>query len=220
MPSLYTAVTHSINMASISPFPGLAESAFNRYLALDPEMSTQLAELEGRCLCFHLTQPEWIVYVQPHDKAVSLSPHWDTEPDCTIKASAINLLKMMRSDDPAQSLSSGEVEITGDSRLAQRFSDILKQVEIDWEELASKVIGDFAAHRLGNVGRQVKNWFDETLTALRLDGSEYLREESGILPTRTEIDQFLDQVDDFRSDVDRLEARIKRLEQRLTASAS
>lgn len=207
-------------MASISPFLGLAESVFNRYLALDPEMSTQLSELEGRCLCFHLTQPELQVYVQPHDKAVSLSAQWDSEPDCTVQASAINLLKMMRSDDPAQSLSRGEVTILGDSRLAQRFSDILKQVEIDWDELASNIVGDFAAHRMGGVGWQVKSWFSETLTALSLDSSEYLREESGMLPSGTEIDHYLDQIDDFRSDVDRLEARIKRLERRSAAPDS
>ena len=45
-----------------------------------------------------------------------------------------------------------------------------------------------------------------------MDTSEYLREESGVLPTRVEIEAFMEEIDQFRSDVDRLEARIRRSE--------
>ncbi len=194
----------------------LIESAFNRYLALDPEMSSRLGELEGKCLGFVLTEPAIELYCRPRARAVTLLAQCDGEADCIVKGSALDLLKMLRSDDPAQSLSRGEIEIIGDSRLAQDFSDTLKAIDIDWEELVSRLTGDFAAHRIGNAVRQAKGWFDETLEALRLDVSDYLREESGILPTATEIDYFMAQVDEFRNDVDRLEARIKRLERRIS----
>ena len=196
----------------------ILETVFNRYLALDPETSSLLGVLEGKCLGFDLTDPDIQLYCRPHAKAVSLSLECEQAPDSVIKGSVMNLLKMMRNDDPAQSLGSGEIEIAGDSRIAQDFSDILKNVEIDWEELVSKVTGDFAAHRIGNAARQAKGWFEETLEALRLDVSDYLREESGILPTDTEIGFFMRQVDEFRNDVDRLEARIKRLEKRLVGA--
>lgn len=192
------------------------ETIFNRYLALDPEMSSLLGDLEGKCIGFDLTDPQVLLYCRPHEKSVSLLLECEQTPDCVIKGSVLNLLKMMRSADPAQSLSSGEIEIAGDSRVAQDFSDILKSIEIDWEELVSRVTGDFAAHRIGNAMRQVKGWFEETMEALRLDISDYLREESGILPTATEITFFLNKVDEFRNDVDRLEARIKRLEQQIS----
>jgi ubiquinone biosynthesis protein UbiJ len=194
----------------------ILETLFNRYLAMDPETASLLGVLEGKCIGFDLSDPDILLYCRPRAKAVSLSLECEQEPDCVIKGTVLHLLKMMRNDDPAQSLSSGEIEIIGDSRIAQDFSDILKNVEIDWEELVSKVTGDFAAHRIGNAARQAKSWFEETLEALRLDVSDYLREESGILPTATEIGFFMRQVDEFRNDVDRLEARIKRLEKRLT----
>jgi len=193
----------------------ILETIFNRYLALDPEMSSLLGELEGKCLGFDLTDPAIRLYCRPHEKSVSLSLDCEQQPDCVIKGSLLNLLKMLRSEDPAQSLSSGEIEIVGNSRVAQDFSDILKNIEIDWEDLISKVTGDFAAHRIGNITRQAKGWFEETLEALRLDLGDYLREESGILPTATEIGFFMRGVDEFRNDVDRLEARIKRLEKKL-----
>ena len=193
----------------------ILETLFNQYLALDPEMSSLLGELEGKCIGFELTEPEILLYCRPHDKSVTLQLDCEA-PDCVIKGTALNLLKMMRSDDPAQALSRGEIEIVGDSRVAQDFSDILKNIDIDWEELVSKVTGDFAAHRIGNVVRQTKGWIAETLEALKLDVSDYLREESGILPTATEIDFFMRGVDEFRNDVDRLEARVKRLEKRIS----
>jgi ubiquinone biosynthesis protein UbiJ len=200
-------------MMAISPgFLRLVEQAFNKYLALDLEMSGQFAELDGKCLCFDISVPKFRVYCFPRAGAVTLQGDCAQNVDCTIKGSAMALYRMIRREDTAQSLSSGEVEIQGDSRVAQRFSDILKSVEIDWEELSSKLIGDFAAHKVGNVAREFKGWFDEALIALRMDTSEYLREESGVLPTRVEIVAFMEQIDQFRSDVDRLEARIRRLE--------
>ncbi len=203
----------------LSPtFLQLMQTAINQYLALDPEMSSRLGELEGKCIGFDLSEPDVLLYCKPHDKSVTLLAECETPPDCIIQGTALNLLKMMRSDDPAQSLSKGEIVIVGESRVAQDFSDILKTIEIDWEELVSKIVGDFAAHRLGNGVRQMKDWFRETLTAMQLDTSDYLREESGILPTRTEIEWFMEEVDHFRNDVDRLEARIKRLEKKLAGN--
>jgi ubiquinone biosynthesis protein UbiJ len=195
-------------------FLRLVEQAFNKYLSLDQEMSGQLAELDGKILCFDINQPKLTLYCFPRAAGVTLQRDFDLEPDCTIKGSAMALYEMIRREDTAQSLSSGEVEILGDSRVAQRFSDILKSVEIDWEELTSKLVGDFAAHKMGNATRGFKSWFDEALAALRMDTSEYLREESGVLPTRVEIEAFMEQVDQFRSDVDRQEARIRRLERK------
>jgi ubiquinone biosynthesis protein UbiJ len=200
-------------MMDISPgFLRLVEQTFNRYLALDLEMSAQFAELDGKCLCFDISVPKLRVYCSPRVGTVTLQSDCKQNADCTIKGSTMALYRLIRREDTAQSLSSGEVEIQGDSRVAQRFSDILKSVEIDWEELSSKLVGDFAAHKVGNVARGFKGWLDEALAALQMDTSEYLREESGVLPTRVEIAAFMEQIDQFRSDVDRLEARVRRLE--------
>ncbi len=200
---------------NISPrLLGIIEALFNRYLGADPEMSAKLGELSGKVLCFDITAPRMTLYCSPRSGAVDLSLSADAAPDCVVRASAPALLAMMRAGDPADSIASGDVVIQGDSRLAQRFSDILKSVELDWDELASRVVGDFAAHKLGTLGRLFTSWAKQSGEALERDASDYLREESGLLPTRIEIEQFMAEVDRFRSAVDRLEARIKRLERR------
>lgn len=204
-------------MNATSILTDLVEASINRYLALDPEISAQLGELQGKIVAFNLSAPEVCIYAAPEAGKISLQSASDIVPDCVISGSALSLIKMMRSAQPTRLLNSGEIEITGDSRIAQRFSDVLNEVEIDWEEMLSKVVGDFAAHRIGNQVTTVQNWFSQALKSLRMDGTEYLQEESGILPTAIEIAHFTEETETFRSDVDRLEARIKRLEKKLAA---
>lgn len=191
-----------------------AQRLINTFLAMDPEISSQLGELEGRCLHFNILSPELSVYVLPSNGELHLQEEWQLDADCTITGSASALFNMVRSDNPTEAISKGHIEITGDSRLAQRFSDILSALEIDWEELASSFIGDFAAHRIGTVVSGFTSWFKESAQAMQMNTTEYLQEEARAVPTPHEITRFMDDIDDFRSDVDRLEARLRQLERK------
>ena len=105
-----------------------------------------------------------------------------------------------------------EIQVEGDTDLGQAFNELLSSVDIDWEELLSRAVGDIAAHQIGNTLRGARRWAQRAGKSLSLDTTEYLQEEAGHLPTRVEVDRFLDDIDTYRSDVDRLEARIQRLE--------
>lgn len=192
-----------------------AESAVNQYLSLDPEISSQLGDLEGRSIAIEITTPPVRLFCFPRAGGLSLQSIYEGEADCKISGSLAGILKMMRSENPAEILSSGEVSITGDSRLAQDFSDTLSRMDIDWEEFLSKLTGDFAAHRIGNAVRQGQSWLQDSLKAFSIDSTEYLQEESGILPTRIEIEKFIHDIDVLRDDTERLDARIRKLERTL-----
>lgn len=194
-------------------FVEMAESAVNTYLSLDPEISEQLGDLQGRCIAVEISTPPIKLFCFPREGGLSLQSVFEDEADCKISGSLAGILNMVRSENPAEILSSGEVSITGDSRLAQDFSDTLSRMDIDWEELLSKLTGDFAAHRIGNAVRQGQSWLQDSLKAFGFDSTEYLQEESGILPTRIEIEKFVRDVDVLRDDVERLDAKIRKLEQ-------
>jgi len=83
---------------------------------------------------------------------------------------------------------------------------------IDWEEVLAQNIGDIPAHQAGRLLRGSLDWIMSTRGKLREDIGEYLQEEVRLLPSRNEIEAFMDDVSKTRSDVDRLEARIQRLE--------
>ena len=191
-----------------------AQRLINGLLTLDPETAQKLGEMEGRCLQFHVNTPDLNIYCLPLEGQLQLQNEWQLEPDCIIRGSAAGLLNMVRSDNPTEAISRGEVEITGDSRLAQQFSDILGELDLDWEEFISGFIGDFAAHRLGNTVRSFSSWIQDSNEAMRLNTTEYLQEEVRAVPTPHEIARFMDEVDDFRSAIDRFEARLKHLERK------
>jgi ubiquinone biosynthesis protein UbiJ len=108
-------------------------------------------------------------------------------------------------------LFSGEVQIEGDTHLAQAFGDLVRGLEVDWEEQLSLLVGDGLAHRVGSGARAAGRWGRRTAATLAEDVKEYLQEEARLLPGRYEIQGFLDDVDHLRDGVERLAARIERL---------
>jgi ubiquinone biosynthesis protein UbiJ len=85
------------------------------------------------------------------------------------------------------------------------------QVDIDWEDIASQYVGDAVAYQIGLIVGRFKNYKSRSVNNFRLDVSEYLQEESRIVPTKVELDRFMNDVDDLDANVQRLEARMLRL---------
>ncbi len=187
------------------------EKAINRYLSFDTEKAAELEALEGKCIQINLSKPEFNAYCLPMGGGVQIETEWSQAADVTINTTLSGLLKLSRSDNPATAISAGDVEIEGDLRLAQKFADTLAGIDFDWEQQLSKYSGDFLANRIGMFVREGSKWLQQTGTNLRTDTAEYLTEESDILPTKVEIEQFSSEVENLRDAVDRLEARINRI---------
>jgi ubiquinone biosynthesis protein UbiJ len=108
-------------------------------------------------------------------------------------------------------ITAGAVQINGDIDLGQRFQRLLEKIDIDWEEQAARVMGDVAAHQLGNALRDLRTWSTQSLHTLRADAAEYLQEESRLLPLRARAESFQRAVESLRLDAERLEQRFQRL---------
>jgi len=121
------------------------------------------------------------------------------------------LLSMALSEHREDAVFEGAVEIDGDNQVAQTLGEVFQGLDIDWEELLSKVVGDTLAHRIGIQARAGGRWAERTGDTLTQDIREYLQEEGRLLPGREEMRAFLTDVDTLRDDVERLAARIERL---------
>ena len=117
---------------------------------------------------------------------------------------------------PEAALRSGAVHIEGDAEVAQTFSELLKHARPDLEEELSKVIGDVAAHQIGNAARSVFAFGRRAADTFTQNVAEYLQEEGRDLPSRTEAEEFVAGVDKLRDDVDRLEAKLELLRRKDT----
>lgn len=191
------------------------EQTLNRVLALDPQAGRRLATLHGRVIRVVLRGTGIALnFVPGHDGRLQLLAGIEGEPDCTLSGSPIDLIRAGDESEGAAQLFAGHVTIDGDSGIAQRFSEALAGVDIDWEEQLSHLTGDIAAHEIGRGVRAARREGERIGRNTRDNLSEYLTEEARLLPHRFEVEDFLADVDVLRDDTERLAARIARLEQR------
>ncbi len=195
----------------------LSDEIANRILRLDPDTLERLGTLEDKIIALRLGEIDLIIYLQPSSTGFRVLSESEREPDVTLTGTpfAFARLASQRESDPSQ-FTSGELKIDGDTELGQRFKRILGQLDIDWEEVASRYVGDVVAHQLGNMARGLRQWGRESSEVLGQDVADYLQEEKQTLARNETVAQFIHDVDVLRGDADRLEARIRRLQEQDT----
>jgi ubiquinone biosynthesis protein UbiJ len=189
----------------------LLETAFNNYLALDPEAPEKLTAFDGKLICINISGLNKRIYLLINGSKISVLKQHDAEPDATIIGSPAALFKLGVHRDSAPLFFAGEVEIRGDTRLGRQFKSLLADMEIDWEEHLSRLIGDIAAHRVAGLFNELKEWSESVAGNFADDVGEYLQEESRDVVSGAEMGMFYQQVDKLRDDTERLKARIDRL---------
>ena len=192
----------------------LLENALNRYLALDPEAPGKLNEFEGRVICIDVRGPGKRICLSITGNRIVILDAYDDEPDATIIGSPAALIKLGVRRDAAPLFFSGEVEIRGNTRLGRRFKSLLADMDIDWEEHLSRLVGDIAAHRISNAFDALSSWGRSAAGNFADDVGEYLQEESRDVVSEAEMAYFCQQVDECRDGAERIEARINRLSER------
>ena len=188
------------------------ETALNQYLELDTEMSSQLAGLHGSSIGFDLSGTGIKIFFIPDQLGrVQVFGQIEGEPDCLVTGSPLALMRSS-GEDNADQVFSGDVQIQGNSSLAQEFTRILKQVDVDWEEQLSHITGDIIAHQVGNAFRNTASWLNRNNQSAAMNLQEYLQEEARLLPSVFELENFYHDVDQLRDDTERLAARLSRLQ--------
>ena len=189
----------------------LLDTSLNRWLALDEDSNDRLAALAGKVICIHITGLEVKLYFFPSTEGIYTLSQYDGDADVTLIAAPVALMRLSAAKNSGKYLLESDVRIEGNIGLSGQFSQLLAEVDLDWEEWLSHIVGDIAAYQTGENIRRGRAWLAESHQAMRLNTSEYLQEEAGILPAEAEVAYYLDQVDDLRADTDRLEARLQRL---------
>lgn len=196
-----------------TPLLSAIETAINAWLKLDAETLPRFASLDGKIIRLHITGLDLNLYFFPSASGIQVQGNYPSEEDggvvdATIHGSPMALIRLGTSNNAGETLLKSDVEIEGEMQVAEKFSEILREVDIDWEELLSKLVGDVVAHQAGQVTRNISGWFKESAEAMKLNTAEYISEEAKLSPADAEVRYYMDQVDDMRMDVDRLEARV------------
>jgi ubiquinone biosynthesis protein UbiJ len=186
------------------------ESALNHYLDLDPRGLQRAASLQGKVIALSLTGIGLTLYFLPDASGVQVLSRYEGDIDTHLSGTPLGFARLGL-DRREDALFQGAVRIDGDTAIGQQFQELLARVDWDWEEQLSHLTGDVIAHQAGRLAERAGRLLQDGRETLASDCSEYLQEEARLLPTRIEVEYFLDDVDRLRDDTERLQARVERL---------
>lgn len=200
-----------MSASPVSAVFGRLASILNRNVAQSSRARTAVEQLEGRALSIALEGTPLTLYFRITDGRISIDTQDAGVADASLAGTPLTLLSMVGPKAEERLRGSG-IRIAGDAEVAQRFRDLFQHAQPDFEEELARVIGDVAARQVANLARGFFDWGRKAADSLSMNVAEYLQEEGRDVPTRVELDEFLESVDQLRDATDRLEARLTRLE--------
>lgn len=190
-----------------------AEKIVNAALTYDPATRIALSKLEPQLLAVVLTAPALTIFIAPRADGVHFLGHCESAITTQVQGSLAALVTLLKSE--RINLKDSGIEVMGSTHFLAELQQILKKIDIDWEEMLSQVVGDIAGHQGAELIRSKLSWASSRAANIQRLASEFLTEELQILPSKAELAFFNRQVDEIYLDVDRLAARINQLTERI-----
>jgi ubiquinone biosynthesis protein UbiJ len=186
------------------------ETLLNQVIQLDPISLQSLAKLSGKVIHVELQGLNLDFFIFPSGEGLIIQSETDKIADVTVSGVPFSLMALFFSKH-ALPAAHPDITIRGDIGVIHYLSDILHGLQIDWEEHLSRILGDIPAHKINHLLNETQHYAQDRLHTLQANCSEYLQEESRILPAASEIIFFMNQIDVLRDDLERLEKRVQRL---------
>lgn len=186
-------------------------SILNRNIAESTRAKALCLRLSGTVIAVRVRDTALAAYFVIADDTLGLATSASDEPDVVITGSLITLARMA-GQSGEQAVRAGSLDLSGDASVASDFQQLMSFARPDIEEELSGVVGDVAAHRMGELVKGLGRWGREARSTMGANVREYLQEESRDTPSRYEVERFTADVSTLRDDVDRIEARLNRLE--------
>ena len=191
----------------------LLEATGNYLLQFDPETRDKLSSLQNKVIKLDILMVGLELFFIPNQEGVQINSTWSGPVDITLRGTPLAFAQfgLKQQGVGNQVFMDKRVTIEGDAELAQDFQKLIRELDIDLEELTSRYVGDIAAHQIGRGVREIRLWTKDAVQSLRLNIRDYMVEESRLLVPSWRVDEFIQRTDVLRADVERLEQRVKRI---------
>lgn len=187
------------------------EIAVNHVLRFAPGTRQALATLAGKRLRLDITAPRIQLTLCLAADHCDVRCLCEEAPDAVITGPIFSLLRHLGFATSAGQLLASPVRVKGDTQVVQQLANLIKAHDYDIEEPLSRIVGDVAAHSLGQGLKALGNWLGRASQEVAQAGGRWLGDEGRQALTRPAFNGFADQVEQLRDDTDRLEARVNRL---------
>ena len=183
-------------------------SIINKIISLDPSANQYLHTLAHQNVAITCSDfADLTIYCNFTDTYLQFTAVKPEIIDTHICAPLAAYITFLIEKQNAQLQGSG-MQIIGNLHTAQSMQQLFCNLNVDWEEELSKLTGDALAHQACFLIRSMQQQHKKNHAALLEMITEYLQEESGLLPTKYEVNEFMQAVDELRLATDRLEARV------------
>jgi len=209
---------------------GAVERLINQFINLDAITRIQFNQLQGKLLRVVMDTPQLSVDVyfdqnkirleptvtgksetpsifeqRPFDKNVAIA-----EATATLDVkNVVELAKLFVADDI------GNIPLQGDYHLLQDIQNIIQQLEPDLAAQLSPWIGPALAHEIGKIQLAPKH-LKRSLQSHLFFVEDFLKEDTGVLAPRWQMDDLQQDTRQLNQNIDRLEAKIQQLQSHFT----
>lgn len=188
------------------------EKLVNTALKYDPATRQQLSQLTG-VLAIHIQQPDVSIYCQGGDDGLRLMAQCEIPPSAEITGTPQALMALLKKPT---NLADTDLSVSGNIGFLQQWQNALGQIDIDWEDAISSVLGDIAGPLVADTLRKGATWAKQTHQENWRLLKEYLPEELQLVPSKVELEDFYLEVSQLSMDTDRLAAKLQRLQTTLS----
>ncbi len=129
------------------------------------------------------------------------------DPDAEVKISLPIAIRLLAKDETA----AREVQLEGNTELAMALSKVLRNLEWEYEEDLSRVVGDISANKMATFGRETVAGIKKQSFNVAEMLAEYWQEEQPMIAKKRHVEKFNHDVDTLRDDAERLNKRFKKL---------
>ncbi len=187
----------------------VVEALANHLLSLDANTTERLQKVAGKRLRVTLTELGKPLTIEATATGVLMSWVDQEAVDCHIITRLAVLPELRDTANITRLIKADALDIEGDPILAQQFSRLFVELDIDWGEQLSERLGDVPAHFIMQAFQRSKTWLKQT----NIDQQQWVRdalvEEKQILISDDEFAAFKESIQQLRAQIDRLERRLK-----------
>jgi ubiquinone biosynthesis accessory factor UbiJ len=211
-----TPTSISLDATVVQAIAVSIESTINTALRYDPSSKQKITQIND-VLAIQLTAPNMTLYFHGQTDGVSVLSYYEDPVSTQLSGSIFALIHLLKQPT---SLTNSGVQLSGSVALLQQWQAIFDTLDIDWEDALGQLFGnnlisDAFAPIASDYLRQSSQWTHQQQQEHQRLISEYLPEELNVVPSKPEVESFIEQVGDLRLHTDRLAARIQLLKKQL-----
>ena len=186
------------------------EPLLNSLLKNDASAQEKLAKLDNKSFAVLLTNLSIQVKLSVNNGNLHFSNNLEGA-DCTVITSTDQLKQLSDASQLTKLIREEKLELEGDLAIAQGFSALLMDNNIDWQKALAKYVGDGMAYRIVEKVENLARLFNNKSTDANYTLSSLMTDELKVAPTAAEVADFSTQVDDISAQVDRLSSQLTQL---------